>query len=244
MVPIEFLWTVMHHFGPRDNDDRSEFDRVKEIGLVAMVMYEYGYGLRIGNLATSHGRSDHTFRCDNVIFHFADPDDANALPRAMYAHEVWQHSGETWCSTNFLVSVTMTHPSGKNWGGLRQPKMSAVVTTVHRAVHPVEGAPTEMLAGGFQDQLTVALFNHAVAARLHPGQCFFSVNRGHLNSRSKSLANPLGDYVFQASDSARLVKFAAETHGLPPSHFSTTSWRATCATVLASMGGNVPEDVR
>ena len=111
-----------------------------------------------------------------------------------------------------------------------------MVNTVHRAVHPVEGAPTEMLTGGFQDQLTVALFNHAVAARLHPGQCFFSVNRGHLNPRSKSVANPLGNYVFQASDSARLVKFAAETHGLPPSHFSTTSWRATCATVLASMG--------
>ena len=236
VVPIEFLWTVMHHFGPRESDDRSEFDRVKEIGLVAMVMYEYGYGLRIGDLAISNGRSDHTLRCDHVIFHFADPDDANALPRAMYAHEVWQHRGETWCSTEYLVSVTMTHPSGKNWGGTRQPKKSAVVNTVHRAVHPVDGAPTEMLTGGFQDQLTVALFNHAVAARLRPGQCFFSVNRGHPNPRSKSVANPLGNYVFQASDSARLVKFAAETHGLPPSNFSTTSWRATCATVLASMG--------
>jgi hypothetical protein len=117
VVPIEFLWTVMHHFGPRASDDRSEFDRVKEIGLVAMVMYEYGYGLRIGNLAVSNGRSDHTLRCDHVIFHFADPDDANALPRAMYAHEVWQHRGEIWCSTEYLVSVTMTHPSGKNWGG-------------------------------------------------------------------------------------------------------------------------------
>ena len=53
VAPIEFLWTVMHHFGPRASDDRSEFDRVKEIGLVAMVMYEYGYGLRIGNLAVS-----------------------------------------------------------------------------------------------------------------------------------------------------------------------------------------------
>ena len=121
-------------------------------------------------------------------------------------------------------------------GGTRQPKKSAVVNTVHRALNPVDGAPTEMLTGGFQDQLTVPLFNHAVAARLRPGQCFFSVKRGHLNPRSKSVANPLGNYVFQASDSARLVKFAAETHGLPPSNFSTTSWRATCATVLASMG--------
>ena len=83
----------------------------------------------------------------------------------------------------------------------------------------------------------MALFNHAVAARLHPGQCLFSVNRGHLNARSQSVSNPLGNYAFQASDSAKLVKFAAVTHGLPPSHFSTTSWRATCATVLlASMG--------
>jgi hypothetical protein len=117
VVPIEFLWTVMHHFGPRESDVRSEFDRVKEIGLVAMVMYEYGYGLRIGNLAVSNGNSNHTLLCDHVIFHFADPDDANALPRAMYAHEVWQHGSEAWCSTSHLVSVTMTHPSGKNWGG-------------------------------------------------------------------------------------------------------------------------------
>ena len=100
----------------------------------------------------------------------------------------------------------------------------------------MDGSPTELLTGGFQDQLTVALFNHAVAARLHPGRCFFSVNRGHLNARSKSVSNPLGNYAFQASDSAKLVKFAAVTHGLPPSHFSTTSWRATCATALASMG--------
>ena len=236
VVPIEFLWTVMHHFGPRESDVRSEFDRVKEIGLVAMVMYEYGYGLRIGNLAVSNGNSNHTLLCDHVIFHFADPDDANALPRAMYAHEVWQHGSEAWCSTSHLVSVTMTHPSGKNWGGIRQPKKSAVVNTVHRASDPTDGSPTEMLTGGFQDQLTAALFNHAVAARLQPGQCFFSVNRGHLNPRATSLANPRGNYAFQASDSAKLVKFAAVTHGLPPSHFSTTSWRATCATVLASMG--------
>ena len=226
----------MHHFGPRESDTRSEFDRVKEIGLVAMVMYEYGYGLRIGNLAVSNGNSNHTLLCDHVIFHFADPDDANALPRAMYAHEVWQHGSEAWCSTSHLVSVTMTHPSGKNWGGIRQPKKSAVVNTVHRASDPTDGSPTEMLTGGFQDQLTAALFNHAVAARLQPGQCFFSVNRGHLNPRATSLANPRGNYAFQASDSAKLVKFAAVTHGLPPSHFSTTSWRATCATVLASMG--------
>lgn len=80
-------------------------------------------------------------------------------------------------------------------GGTLQPKKSAVVNTVHRAVHPVDEGPTEMLTGGFQDQLTVALFNHAVAARLRPGQCFFSVTRGHLNARSKSVANPLGNYV-------------------------------------------------
>ena len=107
----------MHHFGPRESDVRSEFDRVKEMGLVAMVMFEYGYGLRIGNLAVSNGNSNHTLLCDHVIFHFADPDDANALPRAMYAHEVWQHGSEAWCSSSHLVSVTMTHPSGKNWGG-------------------------------------------------------------------------------------------------------------------------------
>jgi hypothetical protein len=60
VVPVEFLWTVMHHFGPRADDDRSAFDQVKEVGLVAMVMYEYGYGLRISNLAVSGGRTTHT----------------------------------------------------------------------------------------------------------------------------------------------------------------------------------------
>ena len=235
VVPVEFLWTVMHHFGPRADDDRSAFDQVKEVGLVAMVMYEYGYGLRISNLAVSGGRTTHTLISDHVIFHFENPDDVNALPRAMYAHELWQHKGEHWCTTESLISVTMTHPTGKNWGSRRQPKKSPVVNTVQRTV-PAPDSDTEMLTGGFQDQLTVALFNHAVSAQLRPGQFFFSVNRGHLNPRSKSLNNPLGNYKFQASDSAGFVKFASEAHGLPPSQFSTTSWRATCATVLSSMG--------
>ena len=105
--------------GPRESDDRSEFDRVKEIGVVAMVMYKYGYGPRIGQ---SGGQQwpirSHTLWCDHVIFHFADSDDANALPRAIYAHEVWQPRGETWCSTEYFRTNKRWPSSSGNRGHL------------------------------------------------------------------------------------------------------------------------------
>jgi len=189
LVPIEMLWTIMRNLGPRTPDDRSPFDRVLMYALLALIMYEYGYGLRISNLAVSNGRSTHTLLVDTVKFYFTDYIDPSAPDKGFYAFEVWLEVNHLQCTLTLLVAVVLMSPTGKNWGSQRDQKKKPLVNNVRRDVRPSVHDNTEMTSGGFQDQLCAILFEHAQGARLVKGQFFFSVNRGHLNTRAMQISS-------------------------------------------------------
>jgi hypothetical protein len=109
-IPIQMLWSIMRDLGSRQNDTRPEFERVKLLGLVALIMYEYGYGLRISNLASSHGRCTHTMRCEAVIFFFTDHLNPLSHDKGFYAYERGLAPREHLMLCPVLARITDVNP--------------------------------------------------------------------------------------------------------------------------------------
>jgi len=104
--------------------------------------------------------------------------------------------------------LVCTHVSGKNFGG----KKGALINTLSRRESRHDG------------DLIDIIFAFAVEAHHSVEDFFFSRNKNGLNKK------------FTSSESARAVKESAAHFGLPPSVFSTTSWRAGSATAMAAEG--------
>ena len=104
--------------------------------------------------------------------------------------------------------VTFTHVSGKNFGGSK----GTLVNVVERGQSPSDGEFIDMAV------------QFAIVADHDKVDFFFSRYLGGYNKK------------FTASASAKAAKESAEILGLPPSMFSTTSWRSGWATALAAAG--------
>jgi len=104
--------------------------------------------------------------------------------------------------------ITFTHVSGKNFGGSK----GTLVNVVERGQSPSDGEFIDMAV------------QFAMIADHDKDDFFFSRNLGGYNKK------------FTASASAKAAKESAEVLGLPPSMFSTTSWRSGWATALSAAG--------
>ncbi len=98
--------------------------------------------------------------------------------------------------------------SGKNFGGSK----GTLVNVVERGQSPSDGEFIDMAV------------QFAMIADHDKDDFFFSRNLGGYNKK------------FTASASAKAAKESAEVLGLPPSMFSTTSWRSGWATALSAAG--------
>ena len=112
-------------------------------------------------------------------------------------------------SSEDCFRIVLVHVSGKNFGGKKGP----LTNVLDRKVSPDKDG-----------KLIDMLFEFAIGAQHQRGDFFFSRNMRGLNKK------------FTSHDSGAAVKESAEHLGLPPSVFSTTSWRAGSATALSAAG--------